>query len=409
MTTIDEFQLAVPIRIFNQLGEILDRLNINPGNLAPDVLISEASRRTELADWGEADFLNDYTFLISCVEGQPHLTLFGRLGMRREFLRVLVNRLQIQYLLRQHPEILAVPIHRPIFIVGLPRTGTTLLHKLMAQDNRMRVPPLWQLLAPFPLTSESHSIEGRIRQAEQFIGLARFTAPQMRILHPLDAHEPEECVFLLPHHLLYHLRAPVPDYKKWYLERNTVADYGYYRQLLQVLGWQQPIQHWVMKSPFHLFSLDTLLTVFPDACVVQTHRDLNRVLPSWCSFGAAVQKLHLKQSDYQAMGDEWLALWKIGIERTMSVRESAHPAQFFDLHYNEFITDPIGSLRQLYQYFNYELDGRTEAKMRQWLQNHSQEKHGSHRYTGEQFGLSEARIGDIFKAYTARFPIQPEQ
>jgi hypothetical protein len=407
-TSIDEFRLTFVMRVLNRMDELLEGANIKLVKLGADDLIAQACRQTGLSDWGDAKFLRDYAVLLSSFEHNSALSLLGRLGMRREFLRVLTNRLYIQDSLKRQPAILNTPIPRPLFILGLPRTGTTLLHKMLAQDPNMRVPPLWQLLVPLPLTISNREIARRISSAERLTQLAYFVAPKLRSMHIIDAHEPEECVFLLPHHLVQHGRGHVPDYKAWYLSRSAVSDYQYYKQQLQCLQWQQPVKHWVMKSPFHLFTLDALLTVFPDACIVQTHRDLNKVLPSWCSFAAGIGIMHRKQVDRQQIGDEWLALWQLAIERMMSVRDAMNAAQCFDLQYDQFMADPIDGLRQIYQYFDYELTADTEATMRAWLKDNAQDKYGLHRYDAGQFGLSADRIRTAFKNYTVRYRVQPE-
>jgi hypothetical protein len=404
-TTLDQFQLSFPIRMLNRVGAGLESLHLRIARLEAEALIAQARHETGLTDWGDDLFLADIKVLIESFEHNSALHLLGRLGFRQEFRRMLVNRLRHVELIDQHPEILDVPIERPLFILGLPRTGTTLLHKLFAQAENMRVPPLWQLMSPFPLSEDGEETRRRIRQAETTAYLTYFVAPLFRVMHEMDAHQPEECVFLLPHHLVHHGRGDVPDYAAWYLEHDAIADYVYYKQQLQILQWQQPAQHWVMKTPFHLFKLDALLEVFPDACIIQTHRDPAKVIPSWCSFEAAIGLMHRSRVDRARIGREWSLLWKTAMDRSMVVRDSNHAGQFFDLQYADLIADPVGMIRQMCQHFDYSISESSADAMQRWLDGQSHEKHGVHRYSAAQFGLSETLIRDEFRRYVERFNV----
>ena len=408
LTTLDQFQLAFPARLLNGLGAGLDLVGIRVGRIDAQSLIAEACRKTGLNDLGNGQFLEDYNALIGAFERNSALHLLGRLAIKQELLRALINRLRHVDLIQQHSEILDVPIQRPLFIVGLSRTGTTLLHKLFAQDEHMRVPPFWQLISPFPLGVDDEEIQRRIGLAETTTRLSNYVAPLFSVIHRIDAHEPEECVFLLPHHLVYHGRGDVREYVEWFLGRSALADYQYYKQQLQILQWGQPARHWVMKSPFHLFQLDALLEVFPDAGILQTQRDPSKVIPSWCSFEAAIGMMHRKRVDRQQIGKDWLALWQTAMERAMAVRASHHEARFFDIPYVELVADPVGMMRRIYQHFGYPITDAAEAAMQRWLTEQSREKHGIHRYNAEQFGLTEAGIRNEYSRYIERFGIQLE-
>jgi hypothetical protein len=408
LTTLDQLQLSLPMRALNAVGKGFDSVNFTLVPLEADTLIAQASRRTGLTNWGDDEFLSDYRVLLSSFRQHQKLTLLGRLGMRTEFLRVLSNRLQIVDLTNQHPEILDIPIQRPIFILGLPRTGTTVLHKLFAQDTNMRVPPLWQLMTPLPLTDDERLIRRRIRRTEVTTRFAYFIVPLFRSIHQIDAREPEECVFLLPHHLVPHGRGNVPNYVRWYLQRDATPDYQYYKQQLQSLQWQQPSRTWVMKTPFHLFTLDALLNVFPDACIIQTHRDPAKVIPSWCSFEAAIGTMHQKQINPQQIGDDWLSLWKTALERTIAIRDSRPQTQFYDLHFEDFVDDPVACVRQIYKHFGLPFSDETGDRMQRWLDEQPHEKHGVHRYAAAQFGLSEEGIRAEYRQYMQRFEVQAE-
>lgn len=407
-TTIDKFRLAFPARLLNGAGAGLELVGIRAGRIDAEALLVEACRKTGLNDLGNGQFLEDFNALAGAFEQNTALHLLGRLAIKQELLRTLINRLRHVELLKQHPEILDVPIERPLFILGLPRTGTTLLHKLFAQDAQMRVPPFWQLVSPFPLNVDDEEIQRRIQLAETTTRLSDYIAPLFRVIHRIDAREPEECIFLLPHHLVYHGRGDIPAYVEWFLGRSALADYQYYKQQLQILQWQQPTRHWVMKTPFHLFQLDALLEVFPDAGIVQTQRDPAKVIPSWCSFEAAIGKMHRKKVDRSHIGQDWLLLWKTAMERALAVRDTHDQTRFYDAHYAEVVADPVAMMRQIYEHFGYVMSADAEAAMRRWLKEQPPEKHGVHRYSAAQYGLSEDRIREEYRPYIQRFDIRLE-
>ena len=222
--------------------------------------------------------------------------MLGRLALRQECLRLLSNRLHMQEDLQRCPRIAHTPIKKPLVIVGLPRTGTTVLHHLLAQDPSARVPRLWELLQPSPppcpgtVATEPRRKRGGADDSQSLCPRPAFPgAPS------LSATGPEECVFLFQQtfmSVVFEAYGEVPDYINWLLHQDLTPAYRYYRQQLQVLQWRWPGDHWVLKSPHHLFFLDVLLTVFPDACVVQTHRDPATALASLCSLMATTRSLY---------------------------------------------------------------------------------------------------------------------
>ena len=245
-------------------------------------LMGVASRRTRLDDWGDESFREPLDRLVTAFETEARLTPLGRLMLRGEFIRQLSNRLRIQHAIREQPGVLNSPVLRPLFVVGLPRTGTTLLLNLLAQEPRRR--PLLTHEVLFPLGCRSmlgrHS-DGR-QKTRWAARLVDSVAPDLKAVHPLKADVPEECTWLLantfvsPYFLLY---GRIPSYLDYLLGldfEQRVRAYRYYRLQLQLLQQYHVARSWVLKSPAHLSALDSLLEVFPDACVVQTHRDPRR-------------------------------------------------------------------------------------------------------------------------------------
>lgn len=403
-TSLDTFSLALPVRMFNSVGQALTPLKLTLLSLDPDTLIAEAVRQTGLDDWGEPAFLRDYRTFLEALAGNDQLTMVGRIAMRMEALRVLTNRLYHQAYIKQQPAVLDQPVERPLFILGLPRTGTTLLHNLLAQDPAMRVTPYWQMLHPVPASATRQ--RQHIRYAQNLVRGFYFMAPVMRVMHPMSAYDPEECVFLLPHHLVNHGRADLPDYVRWFLKHDLTPDYHYYRQQLQVI--QQPGRHMVMKSPFHMFTPDVLLKTFPDARIIQTHRDPAKTIASWASFMTVIGAIHRRQVNPAHIAHDWLDLWQTAMQRMMQFRQSSPAEQSFDLHYADFKANPISMMQRVYAQLGYEFTQEIEERMRQWLAVNGQIKHGVHRYDPAQFGLTTDGIRRDFQAYIDYFQVAIE-
>jgi hypothetical protein len=363
---------------------------------------------TGLSDWGDEDFFPGFEILASAFANDTTQTLIGRLSMRIELLRRLKNRLLLEQALQQTPDILTRPVERPLFIVGFPRTGTTLLHKLLSKDPEAHVPYHWKLHTPLPLTGGQNEINQRIRSASSIMRATEMIAPMWKVIHPTGVHEPEECVFLLSDNLTYGVRAHIPKYVEHYLDLDLTPVYRNYQQHLQALQWQQSQSHWALKSPLHLWSLGALLAVFPDACIIQTHRDPVKAFPSWCSLVTALGIMARKQVDLESIGAEWLSLWKIGIERAQAARESANPARFFDVQYTDLVADPLAMVQQIYAHFGIDLTAEAETRMQQWLEAHAHGAHEHHRYDIEQYGLSNETISREFRAYRENFGIRSE-
>src|SRR5215510_2269741 len=345
------------MRALNSLSYALNHCGLPPLRLSDAALMAAAQRRTGLSDWGDEGFREALRRLLDAYERTAKVHLLGRLAIRRECLRLLSNRLRIQDELKRCPRIEQTPVRKPLVIVGLPRTGTTVLHHLLAQDPSARVPRLWELLQPSPPPCPGTvATEPRRKQAEQMIRRALALAPHFQALHPLSATGPEECVFLFQHtfmSVVFEAYGEVPDYITWLLQQDLTPAYRYYQQQLQVLQWRWPGDHWVLKSPHHLFFLDVLLTVFPDACVVQTHRAPATALASLCSLMATTRSLYSQCVAAQRLGAQCLATWGTALDRMLSVRAAADPARFYDLQYEDLLADPMEAVPRIYGYFAY--------------------------------------------------------
>ncbi|MBC7172138.1 MAG: sulfotransferase, partial [Polyangiaceae bacterium] len=249
-------------------------------------------------------------------------------------------------------------------------------------------------------------VDERIAAAEKVMKLYFGLLPEMRTIHPQHPLAPDECTFLLQQSFVSldaSARASVRSYVEHLMRRDLVPDYRYYRRQLQLLAWQERGEHWVLKSPVHLLALGPLLEVFPDACIVQTHRAPREVIPSLCSLTTLMRKLFVKKRDAERVGEDILTWWGALLDRGLADRARADEARFFDVNYGELLDDPLGAVRRIYAHFGYPFSAEMEARIERWLRDNPQDKHGIHRYSASQFGLTDDAIDRRFAAYMERF------
>jgi len=305
----------------------------------------------------------------------------------------------------QHPDIGSQPVPAPLFIVGLPRTGTTLLHMLLAQDPANRVPETWEVMHPAPAEGKE---DKRIRRAGRELAWMERLAPGFRVMHPLAPRLPQECIAIDSHTLQgYEFQTThyVPDYQRWLEARKKHDVYRHHKRFLQHLQWQRPGAHWVLKAPAHLFGLAELLAVYPDAGIIQTHRNPLDVMASLASLSTVLRAAFSESADPQAIGREMSERWGGGLLRVMEQRQSGRlPAdRFIDVDYRAIVDCPIDTVKTIYARFNREPTFEAEQAMRDFLAANPKDKHGAHRYSLEQFGLDAEEQAGRFAGYRARF------
>ena len=224
----------------------------------------------------------------------------------------------------------------------------------------------------------------------------------------MTADGPDECRHLFLQSFLddtFDSNASIPSYTQWVAEQDMRPAYARHRDLLKLIGSTSPDRRWVLKYPAHLRNLRALLEIYPDACIVQTHRDPARVLPSICSLVAGFRGLYEDAVDAGAIGRWQLEMWSDRMHRALDVRESLDPARFFDLPFADIVADPVGAVKRMYDHFGLALAPGGEKRMHDWHANHPQGEHGEHRYAAGAFGLSQGEIDERFRRYTERFEI----
>jgi hypothetical protein len=397
-------RLPLAARAANALGALTQRAGIEPFRLSVPALMEAARRETGLRDFGDPGFEAPLHRLLDALETEARPSLTGRVGLRQQLVRNLANRLRIHEALTRHPDIREVPVERPIFILGFPRTGSTLLHRLLAHMPGARVPLFWELLRPAPPPEAARrETDPRIAQAEKAIRGLYFMAPHMPAIHAFGAREPEECLQLLENRFTcasYGFYCRVPAYLQWLSTQDMVPAYRDYRTQLQVLSYRTPGAPWILKWPGHLLNLDALFAVFPDACVVQTHRSLHAVAPSSCSYSATLMRLFSDDVSPAAIGRQWLADSALVLERSLAARARLGEGRFHDVRYADLTGDPLAAVRAVHERFGLPLSDQVEAAVRGRTSEHRAD---AHRYSLAQFGLRRDEIDARFSDYHQRF------
>ena len=374
--------------------------------LDPTALLDKAQRQTGLSDFGVTTFHEPFEILLQSLRDEAQLNARGVFMLHRTMLRLLTNRLRTEQAFADSPALAETPIPRPLYVIGFPRTGTTLLHNLLACDPAARWMRLWEGLYPAP-APQSLEDDPRIAEVEEWAAGFEKVAPRLAAAHKLAPRGPEECLWLIEHtfnDLIFELRAHVPTYSRWLAEHEADVDiHQYYRRQLQLLGAHCRGNHWVFKAPRHLPGLAGLLAVFPEARIVQTHRDPVAVLPSLCSLCEILRGAASDAVDKPAIGAHWHARLKAIFEKATAVRGTAAEGQTLDIQYVDLVADPIATVQHIYAHHGYEFTEPFEAAMRQWLAANRQHKHGAHRYTLEEYGLSEAQVREDFSDYAKEF------
>lgn len=374
---------------------------------------------TACAEAGTDDFGDDgwQSGLIRVADGLVNEARLSAIGVEIAYLdlmRALKNRLDVISWRKQHPEIAAKPIEQPIFIVGQPRTGTTILYDLLAQDPDLRAPLTWEVDAPCPVPQpETYHDDPRIATTQASIELSEQIVPGFLAFHPMGARVGQECVRITASEfisMIFPVQYRLPSYARWLLyEADHAGAYRFHRIFLQHLQSGVPGQ-WLLKSPAHLWQLDALLAEYPDALIVQTHRDPLNVISSIAALTHHLRRMASDESDIAECAAQSYEEIVVGLERAMASRDSGtFPAgRVIDVQFMDFMTDPWRTLNGIYQKLGRELRPETAQKMREFLAAHPGDG-GRGRYTWSDTGLDAGEVRDRVRAYQDRYEVPTEQ
>jgi hypothetical protein len=371
-------------------------------------LHASATRLTGLTEFGADEYMDGLAVLLVSYDRDEKLTPLGQ-KMHRVFLRdAMVARLLSEQSWRKYPEHANVPITAPIFVTGLPRTGTTALHRLLTTDPRHQGLELWLTQTPQPRPPRDKWDDDPIYAAMvQGYRQHHVAHPEFMGLHHLAADEVEECWRLLSQSMRsisFECLAYLPTYSSWLQAKGWSDAYRRHRRNLQLIGLNDADRRWVLKNPSHLFAIDELLAVYPDALIIQTHRRPRTAIASACSLAAHATAGWSERFVGPVIGSEQLELWARGLEEFMDARARYDQSRFCDVWYEDFVANPLGTIELVYEYFGLELSGSAADAMRsahaEWATAGPVRPGSGHRYSLADFGLTREQVDDRFSGYT---------
>ncbi len=380
---------------------------------ASETALHEAAiERAGADDFGDPSYLEGFRVILEAYDHEARFSEAGRRRAVHALVDILAKRLRAEHLLQQHPAVLDVEIRQPIVITGLVRTGSTALHHLIGQDPAIQVIEYWLANAPQPRPPRSDwETRADYRASVEELDLMYAADPSLKSIHLMMADGPEECRHFLAQSFtddFFEVNATVPSYTRWYEAKHLAACYRRHRRLLQLVGSTSPERPWVLKYPVHMKNLAALLEVYPDACIVQTHRDPSQVMSSYVSLIAGFRAIYEDDIDREAIAREQLEVWAAGADAAIDVRRRHHPSRFYDLHFRDFTADPIGSVRRIYAHFGRDLPEDSERRLAAWQAEHHQGSHGRHEHSLAGVALGRAATLERFAHYMDDFGIEPE-
>jgi hypothetical protein len=330
------------------------------------------------------------------------MTLVGRYSAKDDTVRLAKTHLRIHRALRETPEIAGTPLPSPIFIVGWPRTGTTFLHQLLAQDPVHRTIPYWESFDPVP--PPAGQPDKRIEKLDEMLKLLSRIEPRYDAIHPMTAEAPEECVALFMNEfrtLQFDFQYRVPEYARWLLGQDARAAYRLHRRQLELIQFHRPSgERLVLKDPTHLIHLSALIEVYPDARIVFTHRDPAIALSSICSLVAYTRALFTDAVDPQAVGSEVLSgYWPEAMEAARELRKGMSDDRAVDVRHADLQRDPLGTVERIYSSLGFPLSQPARASMQRFLDPRRKAPSGKHVHSLEGFGLDSDAVRERFETY----------
>ena len=396
---------SAALRLLNRAGAVVERCGVRLFDPDPGRVLDQAAAATGFAHADDA-MAEGLGRLLHSIRGEARPSAFGKIALRNLVNRNAESRFLVEKALAERPGIAAEPIAGPVFIIGMPRSGTTILQALLHRDSSHRAPLCWECLLPYPApTPADYEANERIEAIRKEFDRLFALVPDFRRKHYMEADSPQECIAVTALNFTsfqFLAQCYLPAYHDWFANAaDQAANFRWHRRFLQFLqsGGVRP-DRWLLKSPVHLMRLKALFEAYPDARVVMTHRHPSAVVASTASLISSMRSLYSDHEDTARTGREQLHLWGDYFDRCLRDRAALdREDQIADVLFDEFAADQMGVVERLYARFGWELDDASRARMERFLHDERRGKHGEHEYSLAQIGVTEADIGRHYGNY----------
>jgi hypothetical protein len=390
----------------NTLGGLLRKIGLDPFKLNADKIITKAKKQAQYSGTLPVHAEEGLRNLIQSVNQESKINPFGGLALKGLLERTLYGRLKIEQALLANPRIQDSPIKEPVFIIGMPRTGTTILHALMHEDDANRSPLAWECLLPHPISTPQNFNENpSLNIVKKEFGQLFKLVPDFEKKHHMSAVSPQECIGIQAldfNSFQTSAQVYIPSYMNWFLNyADKLKTMRFHKTFLQYLeSGGVKAERWLLKSPVHLIRLKEIFEVYPDAKIIMTHRHPAKVVASAASLISSVRSLYSDHESENRTGSEQCDMWSEAFNTFLDQRKIINKEdQIIDLRFEDFVQDQLGVVQKIYNKFGWELSESAQNNMQQFLAQNPKDKHGAHHYSLKDFGLSESIINDKFKRY----------
>jgi len=378
-------------------------------DFTPDALRAQAAAEIGMRDFGPDEYEAPFAALARSVDQSALLSPVGRLMMHAQLLQLLKSRLLFADLLARHPEIDDIEVERPIVICGLPRTGTTHLHNLMAADPTLRSLPYWESLEPIPLPAEAgQDPDPRLARCEMGLGFVNQAMPELKRMHEMTTWHVHEEIQLLAvdfSTMYFESVAYLPEWRDYYMAHDQTPHYGYMKRMLKALQFLRGGARWVLKSPQHLEQFGPLRETFPDATFVVTHREPVAVVTSMATMAAYTARMYHDPVDPGLFGRYWADRLEVMLRACVRDRAQLPADQTIDVRFDEFMADDVAMVRRIYALAGQPFDAGVESVMKAYMADHPQGRHGRVDYHAEDVGLDASDLARRFAFYAEHFGV----
>jgi len=403
--------MSIQTRLFRAADAVTDTLGVLQGPFDQAAMIEAACTRAEVAQFPHREMLEPLRQYLNALDDEAGLSALGRFSTQYDVRRLLGNVLRLHKEESRDPTITSQPIERPVFVIGVPRAGTSFLHNLLAADPQVMAPRCWQMVNPWSIDPPGKP-DRRIKIAQRELDSFAWLAPEFRALHPLDATSTQECTEITAHcfrSLRFDTIHTIPSYRTWLDAQGHDLAYAFHKRFLQHLQVQAVGaggRRWVLKCPDHVFALPSIRRVYPDAHLVYVHRDPLKVLASVAKLTEVLRRPFARVVDRMQIGRQDSAHWLAGTQ-AMIAQSCPGPGETH-IQYTQLVADPIGTVLHVYDRIGLALDDEAHARMRAHLAARPNGGYPKHEYHYEEHGLNQAALAEQFRPYMRHFDIAAE-